>query len=194
MVEIKNIVGIVAIILTFIGYIPYLRDVISGKTVPHIYSWLLWGLVTTIAFALQFVGNAGIGSFVTLTAASLCFVVLFLSLKKGANKEITVIDTIFLILAFIALAIWLFAKEPVLSTILLTLIDLLGFAPTIRKSWNKPYSETLSFYFLNTIRFALAVFSLHEYTVVTSLYPMTWILGNGLFAAMLLIRQKQLSK
>jgi hypothetical protein len=39
----KTGAGVIAVILTFAGYIPYLRDVFAGKTKPHIYSWFLWG-------------------------------------------------------------------------------------------------------------------------------------------------------
>ena len=194
MSDLKNIVGIVAVLLTFIGYIPYIKDVISGKTVPHVYSWFLWGFVTLIAFALQVSAGGGIGAYVTFTAGLLCTIVFIIGFTKKGKKDITQVDTIFFILALIALGFWLIAKQPVISAILTTGVDLLGFAPTIRKSWNKPYSETLSFYFLNTIRFILAVFSLQRYTIVTALYPLAWIFGNGLFGLMLIVRRKQLKQ
>ena len=194
MSDLKNIVGIVAVFLTFIGYIPYIKDVISGKTVPHVYSWFLWGFVTLIAFALQVSAGGGIGAYVTFTAGLLCTIVFIIGFTKKGKKDITQVDTIFFILALIALGFWLIAKQPVISAILTTGVDLLGFAPTIRKSWNKPYSETLSFYFLNTIRFILAVFSLQRYTIVTALYPLAWIFGNGLFGLMLIVRRKQLKQ
>ena len=145
MSEIKNILGIVATFLVLVGYIPYLRDIVKGKTKPHIYSWFLWSFVTLIAFALQVSGGAGSGAFVTLAAAIMCIAVIVLGFIYKAKVEIVKMDTVFLVLAFIALGLWLIAKQPVLSAILTTLVDLLGFAPTVRKSWNKPYSETLSF-------------------------------------------------
>ena len=194
MSDLKNIVGIVAVFLTFIGYIPYIKDVISGKTVPHVYSWFLWGFVTLIAFALQVSAGGGIGAYVTFTAGLLCTIVFIIGFTKKGKKDITQVDTIFFILALIALGFWLIAKQPVISAILTTGVDLLGFAPTIRKSWNKPYSETLSFYLLNTIRFILAVFSLQRYTIVTALYPLAWIFGHGLFGLMLIVRRKQLKQ
>lgn len=194
MSDLKNIVGIVAVFLTFIGYIPYIKDVIGGKTVPHVYSWFLWGFVTLIAFALQVSAGGGIGAYVTFTAGLLCTIVFIIGFTKKGKKDITQVDTIFFILALIALGFWLIAKQPVISAILTTGVDLLGFAPTIRKSWNKPYSETLSFYLLNTIRFILAVFSLQRYTIVTALYPLAWIFGNGLFGLMLIVRRKQLKQ
>ncbi len=192
MQEVKNIIGIIAVILVFIGYIPYLRDVIKGKTIPHIYSWFLWGFVSTIAFALQISDNAGIGAFVTLAAAIMCTLVAVLSFKHKGKWDITLIDTLFLLLAFISLGIWLFAKQPVVSIILTTTTDILGFVPTVRKSWNRPYSETLSLYSLNTFRFGLAIIAIQNYSIITTLYPIVWLLANGLFALMLILRRSSL--
>lgn len=192
MSEIKNILGIVATFLVLVGYIPYLRDIVKGKTKPHIYSWFLWSFVTLIAFALQVSGGAGSGAFVTLAAAIMCIAVIVLGFIYKAKVEIVKMDTVFLVLAFIALGLWLIAKQPVLSAILTTLVDLLGFAPTVRKSWNKPYSETLSFYYLNSFRFGLAIISLQKYTFVTASYPIAWLAANSLFALMLNIRRRQI--
>lgn len=193
MFEIKNILGIVATILVFIGYIPYTRDIIRGKTKPHMYSWFLWSFITFIVFALQVSGGAGSGAFVTLAAALCCFVVIILGFIYKSKVEVVWIDTVFLVLAIIALGLWLIAKQPILSTILTTIIDLLAFAPTVRKSWNKPHSETLVFYYLNTFRFGLATVALQKYSIVTALYPITWAITNCLFALMLVMRRKQVA-
>lgn len=190
MQEIKNIVGIIAVLLTFVGYVPYILDTVKRKTKPHIYSWFLWGFITIVAFALQESGKAGAGSFVTLAAGLVCFVIFGFGMRIG-KKDIAKTDTVFFILALFAIVLWLFAKQPVLSVILLSTIDMLGFIPTIRKSWHKPHTETLFTYVLNTFRFALAIFALQRYTIVTSLYPITWILANGLFSIILVVRRKQ---
>lgn len=187
----KEIIGVIAVILTFVGYIPYIRDTIRGKTQPHIYSWLLWGFITAIAFGVQVSGHAGPGSLVTIAAALVCFVIMAFGLRRG-QKDITKSDTIFFILGLIATSIWLIAKQPVLSVLLLSAVDMLGFVPTIRKSWHKPHSETLLTYQLNTFRFALALLALDRYTMVTALYPATWVLANGLFSVLLVVRRKAL--
>ena len=192
MQEVKNVLGIIATFLVFIGYIPYLKDILKGKTKPHLYSWFLWTFVTLITFALQISGGAGIGAFVTLAAATMCIAVIILGFIKKSKVKIVWIDTVFLILAFIALGLWLIAKQPVLSAILTTIIDLLGFAPTVRKSWENPYSETLAFYYLNSFRWSLGVIALQKYSIVTALYPITWLISNSLFTIMLVIRRKQI--
>ncbi|MFO0970972.1 MAG: hypothetical protein U0520_01325 [Candidatus Saccharimonadales bacterium] len=184
----KNLVGIIAVALTFIGYIPYIRDTIKGKTKPHIFTWFIWGFVTAVAFGLQLSDKAGPGAFVTLAAAIVCLAIALIGLRKG-SKEITKSDTMFLVLSMVALVLWLFAEQAVLSVILLSLIDILGFIPTIRKSWHKPGEETLISYVVNTVRFCLALYALERYTIVTILYPLTWVLANGLFSVYLIIRR-----
>ncbi|MEN9582086.1 MAG: hypothetical protein RL641_40 [Candidatus Parcubacteria bacterium] len=188
---IKNIIGIIAIVLTFVGYTPYFIDLWKGKTKPHIFSWFIWGIVTSIIFALQKSDGAGIGSYVTLAVALISAVIFFIGLKKG-NRNIKKIDVVFLVLALIAIPLWLLAHQPVLSIILLSSIDMLGFAPTIRKSWENPYSETLSLYTITTFRHGLSLFALQNYSIVTVLFPATWVIANAMFATMLLIRRKQL--
>lgn len=191
MQEVKTIISIIAVLLTFIGYAPYVRDTISGKTKPHVYTWFIWGLVTAIAYGLQVSAGAGVGSWVTLAVAIISFFIFALGLRNG-KKDITRADTGFFILSFVALFLWLVVKQPVLSVIFVSSIDLLGFVPTIRKSWNKPYSETLFSYELNTFRHGLSVLALQRYSIVTWLYPVSWVFANGLFSVILIIRRKQL--
>lgn len=186
----KELLGTIAVALTFAGYIPYIRDTIKHKTTPHVFTWFIWGLVTAIAFALQISHQAGPGAYTTLAAAIVCFIIFGFGVRQG-NRNITKSDTIFFILSLLALVIWLFAKQPVLSVILLSTIDMLGFIPTIRKSWHKPNEETLISYLTNTLRFGLALLALDHYTIITTLYPATWIIANGTFSVFLIARRKQ---
>ncbi len=189
--DIKHSIGILAIILTFVGYIPYIRDIRNGKTKPHVYSWFLWFSVTMIVFALQLSDGAGIGAFVTLAAAIIAFVIFLFGMRIG-KKDIAKSDNVCLALAVIATILWLFADQPVLSVILLSAIEIFAFIPTIRKSWNNPYSETLSAYALNTVRFVLALMALQNYSIITTLYPAVWLVANGGFSIILILRRRAL--
>ena len=191
--DIKTIIGLITVCLTIVGYIPYLRDTFKKKTTPHIYTWFIWGTVTTIAYALQVSGGAGVGSWVTLAAAIISYIIFALGLRNG-KKDITRSDTVFFILSLIAIFLWLVAKQPILSVILVSTIDMLGFIPTIRKSWHKPHSETLFTYELNAFRHGLSLFALQQYSIVTWLYPGSWALANALFSIMLVLRRKRISK
>lgn len=189
--EIKNILAIIAIILTFVGYYSYFNDLLQGKIRPHIFSWLIWTIVTTIIFALQLSDGAGLGSYVTLSIAIISFLIFCICFKHG-NKDIVAIDIVFLILALLAIPLWLVVKQPVLSIILLSSIDMLGFMPTIRKSWNDPYSETLSLYTITTFRHLLSIFALQNYSIVTVLFPVTWVIANAAFSVILIVRRHRI--
>jgi len=190
MIEIKMILSLTAIALTLLGYWPYLKDTINKKTTPHIYTWFIWGLVTAIAYGLQVNAGAGIGSWVTLAVAVVCFIIFGFGLKNG-NRDITKSDTSFFILSILAMFLWLIAKQPLFSVLLVSLIDMLGFIPTIRKSWKNPFSETLISYEINSVRHGLSILALQEYNIVTWLYPATWVFANGLFSLMLIIRRRK---
>lgn len=191
MLEIKTLFTIVAVLLAVIGYIPYFRDILRGKTTPHIYTWFIWGFMTLIVFALQKSFGGGVGSWVSLAVVIISILVFILGLKKG-KKDITKIDTLFFLLALVALLLWLVAKQPVMSTVLISSIDMLGFAPTIRKSWNKPYSETLFTYEIGAFRHGLAFLALQQYNIVTWLNPVCWVTANTLFSIILFVRRKKL--
>lgn len=187
---IKNILALIAVVLTFAGYIPYIRDTIKHKTTPHVYTWFVWGLVTSIAFCLQITHDAGPGAYVTLAAAIVTFIIFGFGLRQG-SKNVTRTDLIFLVMSLLALILWLFAKKPVLSVLLVSAVDMLGFIPTIRKSWHKPHEETLISYMTNTFRFCLALLALDHYSIITTLYPATWVVANGAFSIYLITRRKQ---
>jgi hypothetical protein len=189
----KIIIGIITIVLAFVGYAPYVRDIIRRKTTPHAFTWLVWTLAVGITCALQIVGGAGPGAWTTVAITGICSFVFLLSLKYG-DSDIAKMDMVFLVCALFALGLWLVAKQPVLSVILIVLTDVLGFAPTVRKSWNKSYSETLVMYEITAVRHGLSIFALMQFNMLTAVYPIVWTLANLAFSVMLLVRRKAMAK
>ena len=187
--KIKLIFSIVSIIVAVLSYIPYFKDIFKGKTKPHLFSWFIFSITTGIIFALQMKGGAGVGGWITLILAFIFFAIFILSFKYG-TKDVKLIDIIFLILAILAIPIWLIADQPIISVILLTTIDMLGFAPTIRKSWNAPYSETLSMYVITLMRYVLVFPSLEKYNTLTLLFPVVWFIANVVLVVVLINRRK----
>lgn len=188
MFDLKVIIGIITVVLGVVGYIPYFRDIIKGKTKPHVYTWFVWGSITLVIFALQVSDAAGPGAWVTLVAGLLSLSIFILGMRQG-DKDITKSDTLFFIAALIALGLWLLAEQPVVAMILLVTVGMLGFVPTIRKSWNKPHTETISTYAINSFRHGLSFAALANYSILTGLFPVAWSIANGLFVVLLLVRR-----
>lgn len=189
MVGLKEALGIIAILVGLISYIPYIKDIFQNKTKPHAYSWFVWGSLTGIAFFGQLVSGGGPGAWVTGFTAAVSFGIFYLALNRG-EQEITRSDRWSLAGATIALGIWLITEDPLISIVLITIIDAFGFFPTFRKSYHKPHQETAFTFLLSAIKFGIALFALKQFTVVTYLYPLSLVVMNGAFVVMILVRRK----
>lgn len=186
----KTALGILATSMAFFSYIPYIRNMLSGKTKPHAFSWLVWGALTAIAFVGQVSDNAGPGAWVTGFTAMVSFFIFVTALRTG-EKDISKSDWFSLIGAGLAMLLWWATSNPLTAVILITLIDALGFYPTFRKSYHKPHQETAITFAISGLKFIVAIFALENLTLVTWLYPASLVLMNGIFVIMLLIRRKQ---
>lgn len=187
----KTLLGIMATLLALYSYIPYFRDIFAGKTKPHAFSWLVWFLLTAIAFIAQIKDNGQAGAWVTGFTAIVALMIFIAAITRG-EKNITRSDWLCLIGSFLAMGLWAVTDSPLTAVLLITLIDALGFAPTFRKAFRNPQEETLVTFALSAVKFVIAIAALGNYSTVTVLYPASLVLMNGLFVAMLIIRRKQL--
>ena len=183
----KIFFGITSIIFSFAQFTPYIRDILKRKTHPHAFSWFVWGLPCSIVFAAQVSAGAGPGAWATAFTTIACTLIFLLSLKYG-ERDLHFIDWICLLLALLALILWDITKDPLSAVVLITLSDVLGFGPTIRKSILKPEDETMSSYFIASIKWIFALFALNKMTLVLWLYPVSMIVANW-FLVLVLMRK-----
>lgn len=189
----KQFLGILAVIIGFIGYVPYFRTIFNGKTKPHAFTWLVWGALTAIAFGGQIAGDGGAGAWVTGFTAFISFTIFGLALARG-TKDFPMSDWLCLGGCVVALVLWAVTDNPLSAIILITVIDALAFAPTFRKSYSKPHSEPAFTYALSGLKFLIALFALQEVSMVTVLYPASLVLANGAFVLLLVIQRRRLAK
>ena len=190
MFELKMILGIIAVIIGILGYVPYVRDIFRGKTKPHAYTWLTWSILTWIGFYGQVLNNGGAGAWVTGITAILSLFIFILALKWG-EKNITFSDKLSLFGAFIAMFLWSFISNPLSALMLVIIIDAFGFFPTFRKSYHKPMEETVITFFVNGLKYVIALFALDSYSLMTYLYPVFLASAQWTLVAMLLVRRMQ---
>ncbi|MBP9711491.1 MAG: hypothetical protein KBD55_00440 [Candidatus Pacebacteria bacterium] len=170
--DLKIILGAVAAILAVVSSFIYVRDILRGNTKPHTYTWLIWAIVTVIAFLGQIVSDGGPGAWATGVSALVSVGVLLLSLHKDyGSKDITLFDKVCLILSLGAILPWLLVNSVVWSVILASFIDVIGFFPTMRKTWYAPRSESLASMWVDVLKHSLSITSLTNYSLVNWLYP-----------------------
>jgi len=179
----------IAVILALYAYVPYLIGIFKGKTRPHLFTWLIWSIVTCIAVVVQIMEGGGMGTWPTMAAAITCLFITALAVKYG-SKDIKKIDYFFLIASLSAIPLWIITNNPTYSALLVTFIEIIAAIPTIRKSWNKPEEEVTSTYGINTARYFLSIIALASFSISTVAYPVGMVFMNGLIFAVLLIRRK----
>lgn len=188
--DLKVTIAIIAALLAVAGNLPYLMDIVKGRVKPHPYTWLVWSLVSCIIFFGQVAKGAGIGALPTLASEIFTIIIFLFSLKYGF-KNIARIDTVFFVIALLGIIPWILTNDPTLSVIIAVGIDLVAFAPTLRKTWQEPQTETPILYGSNALRHALALFSLQAYNIATMLHSIAMITTNTAMTAMILWRKKK---
>lgn len=192
MADYKTIFGIAASVLGVISFLPYLRDVLRHQTKPHLFTWLVWGVLTAIAFIAQLLRGGGSGSWITGITSFTCFLTAGLALYYG-EKDIRVLDWLSLLGAALSLVLWGITSDPLMAVILICIVDVLGFVPTLRKGYAKPHEETLIFYVLSFFKFAAGLLALRSYSPTTYLFPALVASINAFFATTLILRRRFLS-
>ncbi|OGJ58049.1 hypothetical protein A2881_02770 [Candidatus Peribacteria bacterium RIFCSPHIGHO2_01_FULL_55_13] len=188
----KELLGGIGVGLTLIGYAFYFHDIFFGRTKPHAFSWFLWALLAAIGFAAQVTGQAGPGAWAIGLDAVVCSIMFVLALFKG-EKGYVLSDWIALFATLAAILLWRITGTPVLSVILIVIIDAFAFYPTVRKSVQKPYEEAASLYALCSLKFVFVLLALEHYSLITALYPFCLIFMNAGFVALLMVRRTRMA-
>lgn len=189
----KLILGGLAVVIAFIGYFFYIRDIVRGKTKPHAFSWLMWGLLEAVAFFAQIAKDGGAGSWVTGAGALIAIGVSIVGFVQK-EKDIKFVDWLALSGGLIGIVLWQVTSNPLLAVISVTVADAVAFVPTFRKGYHKPQEETLIEYALSSVKWGIGIFALQSLNLTTWLYPASLIITNGSFVVMAAIRRRQLQK
>jgi hypothetical protein len=161
-----------AIALTFIAFVPYIRSILAGRTKPHVFSWVIWGITTVIVFFAQLEAKGGMGAWPTGVSGTITILIAVLAFIHRSDISITLTDRVFFLAALASLPFWFYTADPLWAVVVLTTVDLLGFGPTLRKAYAFPHEENIAFFFLFMTRNTFAILALEHFSVTTVLFPL----------------------
>lgn len=167
----KEFLGDLASILTFVAFGPYVFASLRGKVRPHVFSWVIWTITTLVVFFAQLQAQGGAGAWSIGWGGAITAGVALIAFLKKSDLSIHGSDWVFFAAALASLPLWYFTADPMLSVILLTGIDVLGFGPTLRNAWHNPYQEQVTFYALYAVRNVFSFAALESYSLTTWLFP-----------------------
>lgn len=192
-IDLKFIIAIFASVLYVFGCIPYFRDIFKKKTKPHLYTWLIWAITQGTAAVALLYGGGKFGSISLIVGTVVVSAIFLLSFKYG-TKDITLSDKIILALALLAIIIWWQLDNPLIAVLMISAIDGIGYIPTIRKSFNDPWSETLSSWVVILIVDLLALFANAEYNFLTVSYLAMLFVANMAVVLVCFFRRRVVEK
>ena len=188
----KELLAAAAVVLTFAMFGPYIRSIRTGQTKPHVFSWFVWALGTFVVFWAQLADRGGFGAWPIGVSGVITGYIAVMAYVRRSDTSITRADWVFLTIALAAVPSWLVTSNPLLAVVLLTAMDLAGFAPTFRHAYSRPHDERIGFYSLGVVRNALAIAALEHYSLTTVLFPAAVGIACALFVAMVGYRRTQL--
>ena len=189
----KELLSVVAIGLTLMAFFPYIRSIIRDEIQPHVFSWVIWGTTTFVVFLAQLEDNGGAGAWAIGVSGVITIFIALLAYGKRADVTITKTDWAFFIAAMSSLLFWFLTSTPLWAVVILTAVDVFGFGPTVRKTYDFPYSEPLLFFALVAARNLIVIMALAHYSVTTVLFPAVVATACILLIGMMLYRRRVLT-
>ncbi len=189
----KLVLAVFTTVLLLAGFYRYFIDIFKKKTKPHLYTWLIWAITQGTATIALIHGGGNWGAISLIVSTVLVVIIFFLSFKYGTTN-ITKNDTFVLIIALLAIFIWWRLNNPLIAVLMVSAIDGLGYFPTFRKSFQEPYSETLTYWAIMAISSVLAIISNAEYNLLTVTYLAVLALANTTVWTICFVRRRVIKK
>jgi hypothetical protein len=155
----KELLGALSVILAVAAYAIYAWLTSKGDARPHPLSWLIFGILTATGYWVQLDAGAGPGSWVMGVTAAISFMLAGLSVAKG-KRTFPWYEWTFLFAAGVVFLFYLSTKQPSLSAVLATAVDVPGYGPTLTKAWKRPYSDSITNFALNSAKFVPSLFAM----------------------------------
>lgn len=191
-VSIKLVFAVIACILVVVGgFLPYIRDIYRRKTKPHAYTWLIWTITQGTALVGLWQGHGGLAVVAMAIGVSMSIFVIGLSFRYG-TRNITRADTIILIASLLAIGVWWQLHNPLLALVMVSLIDIVGYIPSIRKTYEEPWTETSLTWGVFIITNVLIMLSLDEYNFMTLFYLVSITAANAILLSICLVRRRSI--
>ncbi len=188
MVNFAEIAGIAAAVIYLISGIPYVKEILQGKTKPNVGSWWIWGINGAVLAAAHFAAGGRESFFLPLVYAIDPFVIAILALKYG-QMDWDLFDGVCLLGAGISIFLWWQTHNPVTATLISIAIDSFAMAPTLRKWWWEPKSESALAWRLALLANLVNLLAITHWTFGIAAYPV-YLVGLTFVGTVMTFRQE----
>lgn len=179
-----------ASLIAFSSLVSYVRDIFHGTTRPNTVTWFLWLFIQIIAISAQFYEGASWSVIFVIADGINVAIVLALSLSGYGYRAWNAFDVGCGLLGIVAIGAWQFTGNGILALAFAVAADGLAALPTLRKSYQDPWSEHPGGWALTTLAAALGAAATARYNTANLLFPSYLVLINALTFALAFIGRR----
>jgi Na+/H+ antiporter NhaC len=188
MADIYSSIGMLAGVIEFIGFLPYILDTLNRRITPNKATWIIWAVLGIIIAASYYASGARDTAWMPIASAIGILIVALLSLKYG-EEGWTLLDKTCLIGAGTGLALWWYTSDPELAYGITTIVDAIGALPTIKKAYDRPESERNIAWLLFFVACTLNLLAIRQWTPIVAFYPVYVFFLNSTMSTLVFLRR-----
>lgn len=188
--DIFVVFGVLGGVVGLAATIPYIIDIVRGRTKPERAAFLLFSIAGSVSFAGQVAEGASLSLFFAAALVVSSYTIFLLSLRYGVGG-FGRRDKIGLVVAALILAIWWVSNSAALALLLMTAFNTVGKVLIMCKVYDMPHTELLFSWVMSTIASICAVISVGSLDWILILVPLQNGLTVGAIAAIIYIRRRQ---
>ncbi len=182
-----------SVLLTVGSVIPYIRNILRGKTKPNIASWITWALLNLVATIAEFAAGEYKTAIFSTASTTATLSVVILGLKYGYAKY-SRFDGICQIATLTGFIFWYVFDTPAAAVITTVTIDFVGSFPTYRHAWISPNEETATTFAISGCGAFLGIVALTDYNWTSLTYIIYILFNNTVISSLILFRQHIVGK
>jgi len=156
-----------------VGWTLYLRDTLRGVTQPNRVSWLMWAIAPLLAFGVEIEAGVGLRSLMTFVVGFGPLLIFLASFRNpGSVWELRRLDYACGSLSAAGLVVWLVTSRGTVALAAFVAADALAAIPTLRKSWQRPETETAAAYVTASANAGITLLTVNEVTTAVVAFPL----------------------
>jgi hypothetical protein len=181
---------VLGFLVNLAGVASYAKDTLAGRASPNRMTWLLWSVIPAVAAGAALSTGATWAVLPTASSA-ICTLIVFLASfwSKGSPWKIVPFDVVCGTMSVVAVVMWRATDDANVAVALSLVAEVFAVAPTMRKAWSDPSSETTTGYLCGAFsaatglatgdwRFAVCGFPCYALAVCTVLVVVITLRGR----------------
>jgi hypothetical protein len=185
----RDALGILSVALAVLAAVIYILQTLRGEIRPHPLSWFLFGILSLTGYWVQRDEGARQGSWTLLAMTIICFLFVAASVARG-ERSFSRAEWAFLAAGGAVFILYLFTRQANVAAGLTTLIDALGYGPTVLRGWSFPRKDSVTSFALNAAKFVPSLMAMDPISFATCFYPATLMVLNAAVSVMLVMRRR----